>query len=90
MDLRLGILAGIAVLSTVLLLVVLPILSYLFGRYRGRRAVVRQSTPSVQDSLSLPEGDTLVGVVELRKGTYLFLTSRRERGHPMNNHAWWV
>jgi hypothetical protein len=73
-DLRLGILAGIAVLSTVLLVVVLYILSYLFGRYRGRRAVVRQSTPSVQDSLALHEGDTLVGVVELHKGTSFFLT----------------
>lgn len=74
MDLHLGILAGIAVLSTVLLLVVSNILSYLCGRYRGRRAVVRPSTPSVQDSLALHEGDTLGGVVELHKGTYFFLT----------------
>src|SRR5262245_24482583 len=74
MDLRLGIFAGIAVLYTVLLVVLLNVMSYLFGRYRGRRAVVRQSTSSAQDSLILHEGDTLVGVVELKKGTYFFLT----------------
>ena len=74
MDLRLGIFAGIAVLSTVLLVVLLPVMSSLFGRYRGRRVVVRQSTSSAQDSLALHEGDTLVGVVELTKGTYVFVT----------------
>jgi hypothetical protein len=82
MDLRLCMLASIAVLYTVLFLVVLPILSYLFGRYRGRRAVVRQPTPSVQDSLSLHEGDTLVGVVELQKGTYFFLTLKTKTRTP--------
>jgi len=73
-DLRLCIFAGIAVLYTVLLLVLLNVMSYLLGRYRGRRAVVRQSTSYAQDSLVLHEGDTLVGVVELNKGTYFFLT----------------
>jgi hypothetical protein len=74
MDLRLGLLDAIAVLSSVLLLVVSIILSYLFGRYRGRRAVVRQSTSCAQDNLSLHEGETLVGVVELHNGTSFFLT----------------
>ena len=74
MDLRLGIFAGIAVLYTVLLVVLLHVISSLFGRYRGRRAVLRQSTSYAQDSLVLHEGDTLVGVVELTKGTYFFLT----------------
>ena len=74
MDLRLGIFAGIAVLYTVLLLVLLIVISYLVGRYRGRRAVVRQFTPYAQESLALHEGDTLVGVVELTKGTYFFVT----------------
>jgi hypothetical protein len=73
-DLRFCIYAGIAVLYTVLLLVLLNVMSYLVGRYQGRRAVVRQSTPYAQDSLSLHEGETLVGVVELHKGTYFFLT----------------
>jgi hypothetical protein len=79
-DLSLCIFAGIALLSTVLLLVVLNVMSYIFGRYRGRRAVLRQSTRYAQDSLSLHEGDTLVGVVELTKGTYFFIplnTSKR-------------
>jgi hypothetical protein len=40
---------------------------------RGRREVLRQSTRYAQDSLSLHEGDTLVGVVELKKGTYFFI-----------------
>jgi len=73
-DLSFCIYAGIAVLYTMLLLVLLNVMSYMFGRYRGRRAVVRQSTPYAQDSLSLHEGDTLVGGVELTKGTYVFLT----------------
>jgi len=73
-DLSCCIFVGIALLSTVLLLVVLNVMSYLFGRYRGRRAVLRQSTRYAQDSLSLHEGDTLVGVMELKKGTYFFLT----------------
>ena len=80
MDLRLCIFAGIAVLYTVLLLVLLNVISYLFGRYRGRRAVVRQSMSYAQDSLALHKGDTLGGVVELTKGTYFFIplnTSKR-------------
>jgi len=79
-DLSCCIFVGIALLSTVLLLVVLNVMSYLFGRYRGRRAVLRQSTRYAQDSLSLHEGDTLVGVMELKKGTYFFIplnTSKR-------------
>ena len=82
MDLRFCIYAGIAVLYTVLLLVLLNIMSYMFGRYRGRRAVMRQSTPSAQESLSLHEGDTLVGVVELTKDTYVFLTLKTKTSTP--------
>lgn len=82
MDLSCCIFVGIALLSTVLLLVVLNVMSYIFGRYRGRRAVLRQSTPSAQDSLSLHEGDTLVGVVELTKGTYFFLTLNTKTSTP--------
>ena len=74
MDLSLCIFLGIAVLSTVLLVVLLMVIAYLFGRYRGRRAVLRQFTPYAQESLALHEGDTLVGVVELTKGTYFFVT----------------
>ena len=74
MDPRLGILAGIAVLSPVLLVVLLIVIAYLVGQYRGRRAVVRQFAPYAQESLALHGGDTLVGVVELKKGTYVFLT----------------
>jgi len=73
-DLSLCIFAGIAVLYTVLILVMLNVISYMFGRYRGRRAVLRQSTPYAQESLSLNEGDTLGGVVEMKKGTYFFIT----------------
>jgi hypothetical protein len=73
-DLSLWSFVGIAVLSIVLLVVMLLVISYLFGRYRGRRAVLRPSTSYAQDSLALHEGDTLVGVGELTKGTYVFLT----------------
>ena len=82
MDLRLCIYAGIAVLYTVLLLVMLIVISYLVGRYRGRRAVVRQSTSYAQERLALHEGDTLVGVVELTKGTYVFLTLNTKTSTP--------
>ena len=74
MDLSCCIFVGIALLSTVLLLVVLNVMSYIFGRYRGRRAVLRQSTPYAQESISLHEGDTLAGVVEIKKNTYFFIT----------------
>jgi hypothetical protein len=73
-DLSLYIFAGIAVLYTVLILVMLNVISYMFGRYRGRREVLRQPTPYAQESLSLNEGDTLGGVVEMKKGTYFFIT----------------
>src|SRR5262245_17658657 len=72
-DLSLWSFVGIAVLYTILLVVMLMVIAYLVGRYRGRRAVVRQSTPYVQESLALNEGDTLVGVVELTKGTSFFI-----------------
>jgi len=81
-DLRFYMYAGIAVLYTMLLLVLLNVMSYMFGRYRGRRAVVRQSTPYAQESLALHEGDTLVGVVELTKGTYVFLTLNTKTSTP--------
>ena len=84
MDLRLCIFAGIAVLYTVLILVMLNVISYMFGRYRGRREVLRQSTRYAQDSLSLHEGDTLVGVVELKKGTYFFIPLNMSKHTPMN------
>ena len=74
MDLSLWSFVGIAVLYTILLVVLLMVIAYLFGRYRGRRAVLRQFTPYAQESLALHEGDTLVGVVELTKGTYFFVT----------------
>ena len=74
MDLSLWSFVGIAVLYTVLLVFMLIVISYLFGRYRGRRAVLRQSTRYAQESLSLNEGDTLGGVVEMKKGTYFFIT----------------
>ena len=82
MDLSLCIFAGIAVLYTVLILVMLNVISYMFGRYRGRREVLRQSTRYAQESLSLNEGDTLVGVVELNKGTYFFLTLNTRTSTP--------
>jgi len=81
-DLRLCIFAGIAVLYTILILVLLNVISYLVGRYRGRRAVLRQSTLYAQESLALNEGDTLVGVVEPTKGTYFFLTLNTKTSTP--------
>ena len=82
MALRLCIVAGLAVLSPILLVVMLHVIASLVGRYRGHRAVVRPCTPYAQESLALHEGDTLVGVVELTKGTYVFLTLNTRTSTP--------
>ena len=50
------------------------------GKYQGWRALWRKVTPHAKDSITLQEGETLVAVVELKKGTYFFLGTKTRRG----------
>ena len=44
--------------------------AYKFGKDQGWREVVRTSTPHEKDSMTLQAGETLVAVVEMKKGGY--------------------
>jgi hypothetical protein len=41
--------------------------------YQGWRAIVRKITPQEKARITLQAGETLVAVVEIKKGTYFFL-----------------
>ena len=56
--------------------------AYKLRQYHRWRALVRQITPHTQASLTLHAGETLVAVVEMKKGTYFFLgTHTRKRSY---------
>jgi hypothetical protein len=48
--------------------------------YQGWRALVRQVTPHEQARITLQAGETLVAVVETKKGTYFFLGTTMSKG----------
>ena len=49
---------------------------------QGWRALVRHVTPHAQARITLHAGETLVAVVETKKGTYFFLgTQTRKRSY---------
>jgi hypothetical protein len=54
--------------------------AYKFGKYQGWREVVRTFTPHEPASMTLHEGDTLIGVMEMKKGTYFFLGTKTRKG----------
>ena len=56
------------------------ICTYKLDTYQGWRAVVRKITPHKKASLALHEGETLVAVVEMHKGTYFFLGTNPRKG----------
>ena len=56
------------------------ICAYKLGKYQGWRALWRKVTPHAKDSITLQEGETLVAVVELKKGTYFFLGTKTGKG----------
>jgi hypothetical protein len=56
------------------------ICAYKLGKYQGWREVVRTFTPQEQESMTLQDGDTLVGVMEMKKGTYFFLGTNTRKG----------
>ena len=56
------------------------ICAYKLGKYQGWREVVRTFTPQEQESMTLQDGDTLIGVMEMKKGTYFFLGTPTRKG----------
>ena len=54
--------------------------AYKLGKYQGWREVLRKVTPYEKESMTLQDGDTLVGVVEMKKGTYFFLGTNTRKG----------
>jgi hypothetical protein len=65
--------AGIAVLYTVLILVMLNLIAYEVGKYRGRREERRQSTQPKAKNFALKEGQTIVGVMDTTKAIYFHI-----------------
>ena len=53
---------------------------YKLGKYRGWREVLRTVTPHEKASMTLQDGDTLLGVMEINKGTYFFLGTNTRKG----------
>ena len=56
------------------------ICAYKLGKYQGWREVVRTFTPQEKASMMLQDGDTLIGVMEMKKGTYFFLGTNTRNG----------
>ena len=56
------------------------ICAYKLGKYQGWREVLRTFTPHEQASIALQDGDTLIGVMEMKKGTYFFLGTKTRKG----------
>jgi hypothetical protein len=59
------------------------ICAYKLGKYQGWREALRQVTQHEKASLTLQDGDTLVGVMEMRKGKHFFLGTNTRQ-----NSAW--
>jgi hypothetical protein len=47
--------------------------AYRFGKYQGRKDGLRTYSPYERHGMTLNDGETLVGVVELNKGQYVFI-----------------
>ena len=59
--------------------------AYKLYTYQGWRTLVRTVTPHAQAHIALREGETLVAVVETRKGPYFFLGTQTQKGHTRHN-----
>ena len=57
-----------------------PLCAYKLRTYQGWRAIWRKVTPHEKDSITLQAGETLVAVVEIKKGTYFFLGTKTKKG----------
>ena len=58
------------------------ICAYKLGKYHGWQEALRQYAQYEKASLTLQDGDTLVGVMEMRKGTYFFLGTNTRQNSP--------
>ena len=56
------------------------ICAYKLGTYQGWREVLRTITPQEKARMTLRDGDTLVRVVAMNKGTYFFLGTKTRKG----------
>ena len=56
------------------------ICAYKFGKYQGWREVLRTVTPHEKASMALQDGDMLLGVLEMKKGTFFFLGTNTRTG----------
>jgi hypothetical protein len=56
------------------------ICAYKLGKCQGWREVVRTFTQHEKASMTLQDGDTLVAVVEMNKGTYFLLGTNTRKG----------
>jgi hypothetical protein len=54
--------------------------AYKLSTYQGWRAIVHKVTLHKKDSITLQAGETLVAVVEIKKGTYFFLGTKTRKG----------
>jgi hypothetical protein len=54
--------------------------AYKLSPSQSWRAIVRKVTPHAQARITLQEGETLVAVVETKKGTYFFLGTQTRKG----------
>ena len=55
------------------LLIFSHICAYTFGKHRGWKEVWRTYGQYAKEGVTLSEGETLVGVVERKKGQYFFI-----------------
>lgn len=56
------------------------ICAYKLGKYQGWREVLRKIAPHEKACMTLQDGDTLIGVIEMHKGTYFFLGTNTRKG----------
>jgi hypothetical protein len=56
------------------LLLFSAVCAYRFGKYQGRKAGLRTYSPYEKEGMTLNDGETLVGVVEVHKGQYVFIS----------------
>jgi hypothetical protein len=62
-----------AVMYTVILLVIVNVIAYKLGTYRGRMDVVRTSSRYTEEAMTLKAGQTLVTVIDTTKDGYFLI-----------------
>ena len=52
--------------------------AYKFGKYQGWMELLRKHTKYQRKHIALNEGETLVAVIEIPRGTYIFIRNEEE------------